>query len=149
MVAPFMINADNPLYSVNGVLNGILVKGDVIGDVMFYGAGAGKYPTASAVVADIVDEAKHLHTNIMTIWSSKKLSLESMNTLKNKFFVRIDGSVDSKMSEVTKAFGDVHVVTLDGVTDEFAIITNVMTEADFEAAVANVNGIKQRIRVEA
>jgi hypothetical protein len=94
MVAPFMINADNPLYSVNGVLNGILVKGDVIGDVMFYGAGAGKYPTASAVVADIVDEAKHLHTNIMTIWSSKKLSLESMNTLKNKFFVRIDGSVD-------------------------------------------------------
>ena len=149
MVAPFMINADNPLYSVNGVLNGILVKGDVIGDVMFYGAGAGKYPTASAVVADIVDEAKHLHTNIMTIWSSKKLSLESMNTLKNKFFVRIDGSVDSKMSEVTKAFGDVHVVTLDDVADEFAIITNVMTEADFETAASKVNGVKQRIRVEA
>ena len=149
MVAPFMIDSDNPLYSVNGVLNGILVKGDVIGDVMFYGAGAGKYPTASAVVADIVDEAKHLHTNIMTIWSSKKLSLESMNTLKNKFFVRIDGSVDSKMSEVTKAFGDVKVVTVDGLDNEFAIITEVMTEADFEAAAAKVDGVKSRIRVEA
>lgn len=149
MVAPFMIDGDNPLYSVNGVLNGILVKGDVIGDVMFYGAGAGKYPTASAVVADIVDEAKHLNTNIMTIWSNKKLALESMSTLKNKFFVRIDGSVDSKMSEVTKAFGDVKVVTLEGVADEFAIITDIMTEAAFDAAAAKVSGVKQRIRVEA
>jgi len=116
---------------------------------MFYGAGAGKYPTASAVVADIVDEAKHLNTNIMTIWSNKKLALESMSTLKNKFFVRIDGSVDSKMSEVTKAFGDVKVVTLEGVADEFAIITDIMTEADFDAAAAKVSGVKQRIRVEA
>ena len=149
MVAPFMINSDNPLYSVNGVLNGILVKGDVIGDVMFYGAGAGKLPTASAVVADIVDEAKHLHTNIMTIWSNKKLALENLSTLKNKFFVRFDGSVDSKMSEVTKAFGDVKVVTVDGLDNEFAVITDVMTEADFEAAAAKVNGVKSRIRVEA
>ena len=149
MVAPFMIDSDNPLYSVSGVLNGILVKGDVIGDVMFYGAGAGKYPTASAVVADIVDEAKHLHTNIMTIWSNKKLALENMGTLKNKFFVRIDGAVDTKISEVTKAFGDVHIVTLDGVDNEFAIITGVMEESAFEAAAAKINGVKQRIRVEA
>ena len=149
MVAPFMIDSDNPLYSVNGVLNGILVKGDVIGDVMFYGAGAGKLPTASAVVADIVDEAKHLHTNIMTIWSNKKLALENLSSLKNKFFVRFDGSVDSKMSEVTKAFGDVKVVTVEGLDNEFAVITEVMTEAEFEAAAAKVNGVKSRIRVEA
>ena len=149
MVAPFMIDSDNPLYSVNGVLNGILVKGDVIGDVMFYGAGAGKLPTASAVVADIVDEAKHLHTNIMTIWSNKKLALENLSTLKNKFFVRFDGSVDSKMSEVTKAFGDVKVVTVEGLDNEFAVITEVMTEAEFEVAAAKVNGVKSRIRVEA
>lgn len=149
MVAPFMIDSDNPLYSVNGVLNGILVKGDVIGDVMFYGAGAGKLPTASAVVADIVDEAKHLNKNIMTIWSNKKLALENLATLKNKFFVRFDGPVDSKMSEVTKAFGDVKVVTVDGLGNEFAVITDVMTEAEFEAAAAKVAGVKTRIRVEA
>ncbi|MBQ2981297.1 MAG: homoserine dehydrogenase [Lachnospiraceae bacterium] len=149
MVAPFMIDSDNPLYSVNGVLNGILVKGDVIGDVMFYGAGAGKLPTASAVVADIVDEAKHLNKNIMTIWSNKKLALENLATLKNKFFVRFDGPVDSKMSEVTKAFGDVKVVTVDGLDNEFAVITDVMTEAEFEAAAAKVAGVKTRIRVEA
>lgn len=60
MVAPVMIRADHPLYSVNDVFNGIYVKGNVIGDVMFYGSGAGKLPTASAVVADVVDAASIL-----------------------------------------------------------------------------------------
>ena len=60
MVAPVMIRADHPLYSVNDVFNGIYVKGNVIGDVMFYGSGAGKLPTASAVVADVVDAATSL-----------------------------------------------------------------------------------------
>ncbi|MEE1516205.1 MAG: homoserine dehydrogenase, partial [Lachnospiraceae bacterium] len=91
----------------------------------------------------------HLNKNIMTIWSNKKLALENLSTLKNKFFVRFDGPVDSKMSEVTKAFGDVKVVTVDGLDNEFAIITEVMTEADFEAAAAKVDGVKSRIRVEA
>ncbi len=88
MVAPFMISSDNPLYSVNDVLNGILVKGNVIGDVMFYGAGAGKLPTASAVVADVVDAAKHIKTNIMTLWSSKKLNLDDIKNSEKRFFVR-------------------------------------------------------------
>ena len=69
MVAPVMIKANHPLYSVNDVFNGIFVRGNVIGDVMFYGSGAGK-PTAS-VVADVVDIAKHLNKNIWTIWSNK------------------------------------------------------------------------------
>ena len=71
MVAPVMIKANHPLYSVNDVFNGIFVRGNVIGDVMFYGSGAGKLPTASAVVADVVDIAKHLNKNIWTIWSNK------------------------------------------------------------------------------
>ena len=52
----------------------VYVRGNVIGDVMFYGSGAGKLPTASAVVADVVDAAKHLNKNIWTIWSSKNLN---------------------------------------------------------------------------
>ena len=75
MVAPVLVNSYHPLYSVNDVLNGIYIKGNVIGDVMFVGAGAGKLPTASAVVSDVVDAVKHLGRNIMTNWSSKKLEL--------------------------------------------------------------------------
>ena len=64
----------NPLFSVNGVFNAIFVHGNVLGDAMFYGSGAGKLPTASAVVADVVDAAKHLNRNIMMNWSSKNWS---------------------------------------------------------------------------
>lgn len=75
MVSPVMIDRKSPLYSVNDVFNAIFVHGNVLGDAMFYGSGAGKLPTASAVVADVVDCAKHLHRNIMMSWSSKKLDL--------------------------------------------------------------------------
>ena len=85
-VAPVMIDSNHPLYSVNGVFNGILVKGNVLGDVMFYGSGAGKLPTASAVVSDIVDAVKHLNTNIMSFWSSKKLELTDIKLSEKKFF---------------------------------------------------------------
>lgn len=69
MVAPFMLSAEHPLCGVNGVFNGIFVHGNVLGDAMFYGSGAGKLPTASAVVADIVDMTKHKNTNIYIDWS--------------------------------------------------------------------------------
>ncbi len=148
MVAPFMINAGNPLYSVNGVLNGILVKGNVIGDVMFYGAGAGKLPTASAVVADVVDAAKHIKTNIMTLWSSKKLVLDDIKNSKKKFFVRIEGDMAAKLDEVKAVFGEVETITLDELNGEFAVITPVMSETEYEEAAAKVSGIITRIRVE-
>ena len=75
MVAPFLVDDNHPLYSVNGVFNAIFVHGNVLGDAMFYGSGAGKLPTASAVVADVVDAGKHLNRTIMAFWSSKKLEL--------------------------------------------------------------------------
>ena len=87
MVAPFLINELHPLYSVNDVFNAIFAKGNVLGDVMFYGSGAGKLPTASAVVADVVDAAKHLHRNIMTFWSSRKLELTDLSDAKRRFCI--------------------------------------------------------------
>lgn len=148
MVAPFMIGSDNPLYSVNDVLNGILVKGNVIGDVMFYGAGAGKLPTASAVVADVVDAAKHIKTNIMTLWSSKKLHLDNIKNSEKRFFVRLEGDAGERQTELKEAFGDVKVITLDNVNGEFGVITPVMSEARYEEAASKVSGIITRIRVE-
>ncbi|MBP5410691.1 MAG: homoserine dehydrogenase, partial [Lachnospiraceae bacterium] len=59
MVSPMMIRKKNPLYPVNGVFNAIMVRGNMLGEIMFYGMGAGKLPTASAVVSDVIDAAKH------------------------------------------------------------------------------------------
>ena len=73
--------AEHPLYSVNGVFNAVFVHGNVLGDAMFYGSGAGKLPTASAVVADVVDAAKHLNRNIMTMWESEKVELSQLQRL--------------------------------------------------------------------
>ncbi len=58
MVAPYLLDSTDPLFSVNGVFNAIFVHGNVLGDAMFYGSGAGKLPTASAVVSDVVDAGK-------------------------------------------------------------------------------------------
>src|SRR5690606_19267096 len=89
MVAPVMIDSEHPLYSVNDVFNGIFVKGNILGDTMFYGKGAGKLPTASAVVADVIDAAKHIGTNIMTIWKKDKLELADIANASHRFFVRV------------------------------------------------------------
>jgi homoserine dehydrogenase len=148
MVAPFMIDDSNPLYSVNGVLNGILVKGNVLGDVMFYGSGAGKLPTASAVVSDVVDAAKHKNTHIMQIWSDKKLELSDIKNASSKFFVRLTGSADARFEEAEKNFGSITVLNVDGVTGEFGFVTEEMTEAEYETAAEKTEGIITRIRVE-
>lgn len=148
MTAPFMISESHPLYSVNGVLNGIYINGNVLGDVMFFGAGAGKLPTASAVVSDIVDCAKHMGKNVMTVWSSTKLELGDISDYERKFFVRVAGNVNDKLDEVKAAFGDVDVVTADGLDDEFGFVTEVISEKKYEEAAGRVSGIIGRIRME-
>ena len=148
MVAPFMISNEHPLYSVNDVLNGIYINGNVIGDVMFFGAGAGKLPTASAVVTDVVDCAKHLGTHIMSIWSTNKRELGDVSESKKKFFVRIEGTVSDKLIEVKEAFGDVEVILADGITDEFAVVTGEISEKEYEEGAKKVSGILNRIRIE-
>lgn len=148
MVAPFMISDEHPLYSVNDVLNGIYINGNVIGDVMFFGAGAGKLPTASAVVTDVVDCAKHLKTNIMSIWSTNKRELGDISTSKKKFFVRIEGTVSDRLIDVKEAFGDVEVIMADGLTDEFAFVTTEISEKEYEEGSKKLSGIINRIRME-
>lgn len=146
MVAPMMINAEHPLYSVNDVFNGIFVHGNMLGDVMFYGKGAGKLPTASAVVADVVDAAKHLGTNIMTIWSKEKLELADIQDAKQKFFVRLSGSNADNEEKVNKLFGTVTTVDA-GFADEYAFITEEVTEKDFADKAKSLGNMISRIRV--
>ena len=137
MVAPFMLGQNSPLYSVNDVFNAVFVHGNVLGDAMFYGSGAGKLPTASAVVADVVDEAKHLHRNIMTNWNSHALELMDVDDVEGRFFVRVS---DTTMDEVEKAFGDVQTIEPDDLPDEFGFITPVMKQAEYKEKISKLTG---------
>lgn len=146
ITAPFMINSTHPLYNVNDVLNGIYIHGNVIGNVMFFGAGAGKLPTASAVVADVVDCVKHKGKNVMTVWSVEKLELGDADDEVRKFFVRVKGNV-SDLSAVNAAFGNVQTVTVDGIDGEFGFITEPMSERAFAEAAKKIDMI-HRIRID-
>lgn len=146
MVAPVMIYPDNPLYSVDGVFNAILVKGNMVGDVMFYGQGAGKLATASAVVSDVMEAAKNIGKGVPIQWTEEKLSLIPFEDSKSMFFVRVKGEKSLNESSVQDAFGQVETVDA-GFTDEYAFITEEMTEGDFEKAAQSVGNVINKIRV--
>ncbi len=148
MVAPKMIDNEHPLAGVNGVMNAIFVKGNVLGDVMFYGAGAGKLPTASAVVSDVVDAVKHMGTNIMTIWSQEKQKLVDMKDAKTRFFIRVKGSADEGLDEIKALFGNGQVISIPGYDDEFGFVTEAITEGAYAAGAAECDKIITRIRYE-
>ena len=141
MVAPYMLDSTHPLCGVNDVFNGIFVHGNVLGDAMFYGSGAGKLPTASAVVADVVDMVKHKNTNIYINWSSKKLELIGYKDSVNAFFVR---TTDDK-AKIESVFGNVTYV--EGIADgELGFATEKMTEAEFEAKAGELE-VVNRVRL--
>ena len=148
IVAPALLGSTHPLYSVNGVFNAVFVNGNMLGDAMFYGSGAGKLPTASAVVADVVDAAKHLHRNIMTMWKSEKLELLPIADTSRRFFVRMSGDPGTRKEEVERLFGPVEIVAADGLDGEFGFITEVMTEGTYSERAAQAEGILHMIRIE-
>ncbi len=89
-VRPTLVSRECILSGVNGVFNAITVTGDETGDVMFYGKGAGKNATASAVVADIIDCAKHLDTRKYVFWDEGERSfVEAHSDEEERFFVRM------------------------------------------------------------
>ena len=89
-VAPHLVDVSNPLSGVEDVFNAITVKGDATGDVMFYGKGAGKYPTASAVVADVIDAAKHLNARKYLDWGPGGADVtEGIDSLESRWYVRV------------------------------------------------------------
>lgn len=148
IVAPCMLAMDHPLYNVNGVFNAIFVHGNVLGDAMFYGSGAGKLPTASAVVADVVDAAKHLNRNIMTMWKSEKLNLQPIETTRKRFFVRIRGDVQAMKAHLESKFGPLEFVTPKELENEFGFVTGVMAEGAYKENAKEFPGILHMLRVE-
>ena len=141
-VAPAMIDREQPLYSVHDVFNAIFVKGNMVDDVMFYGRGAGKLPTASAVVADVIDASRHKNKHIPIIWEEDKLELGDIREYKQKFFVRVPADMKEAVKQKMPESEEVKAEKVKG---EFAFITPVLTENEFEEAVKDLKIINRII----
>lgn len=145
MVVPKLVPYSQPLSTVSGVFNSIFVTGNMLGNAMFYGAGAGKLPTASAVVGDVVEAINRFNENIGIIWDAEKLVLASTDDFEQKVFVRMNDSVDK--AKVAEVFGNVEEVTADGVTGEYAFVTEVMKEKDLKEKVAQFDEVLDYLRM--
>lgn len=135
-VFPAFVSKQNPLSSINDVFNGIVVKGDDLGDVMFYGRGAGKLPTANAVVSDIIDAVKHKHTHIIIQWNEYDEERQSSGeNHKFSYYVRLRGEIPADVCGCEK-------FTLDSAEfeGEFAIITPEMTGAELDGLLSDTFG---------
>ncbi|WP_044933112.1 homoserine dehydrogenase [Butyrivibrio sp. AC2005] len=144
MVAPFLIPFDEALANVNGVFNAINVHGNMLGDVMYYGKGAGKKATASAVVADVIDIVRHKGKHID--WNMKNVPAEvaSINDDVRNFFVRCDAAGESSAREL---FGDIKEVVCSKVNGEFAFVSPEMSERDFAEKFEKLSGAKGYLRL--
>lgn len=147
IVAPHLISQEHPLYNIEDVFNAVFVKGNMLGDSMFYGSGAGKLPTASAVVGDIVEAAKNPNCSMMATWTTEKLELEDKADTVKKFFVRVKGSDTELLPQMKEKFGMDCFVTLGENNDEFGFVTKEMTEGEYEKIAAQFPQICQMIRV--
>lgn len=145
MVAPFMIPMSHPLYSVTGVFNAVFVHGNMLGDSMYYGKGAGKLPTASAVVSDVVDCARHIGKTIMCFWDDEDVRQTKVDNIKHRFFVRTKADLEKAAIDI---FGMMRVVVAD-VEGEYAFITEEMSEKEFEDKAEKLGCVLNRIRLEA
>ena len=142
-VAPRLLAPDHPLYNVSGVTNGILVRGNMVGDLVFIGSGAGKLPTASAVVSDVVDSVRHLNVSTTVMWKEEKLEVEDFSKSKKKFFVRTTKSKE----EVEAVFGNVEYIAA-GISGEIGFATEKLSEQDFDAKAEKLGNVISIIRIE-
>ncbi len=141
MVSPFLISKNHPLSMVNDVFNAVCVHGNMLGDSMYYGRGAGKLPTASAVVSDVVDCARHIGKIITCFWDAEDVKLTNVDEVEHAFFVRV---AKAKEQAAKETFGDVKEITA-GVDGEFAFVTGRMSEKEFNEKAEKV-GVISRIR---
>ena len=144
-VSPAIISKNHPLANVEDVFNAIVVKGDAIGDAMFYGRGAGKLPTASAVVADIIDIAKHTDSSASNVWVKKEYdNMVAFSDSETRYFVRvIVRNAGEAARYIEKVFGSVEYVrpNKNEPADELAFTTARATEAKLSGCVNALSGI--------
>ncbi len=152
LVSPALVRKTSQLSKVDDVFNAVLVDGDSTGEVVFYGKGAGKLPTASAVVADVIDCANHTDARRLIGWGSEKASqIADYREIKNEYYIRLNVS-DSfdKLADVKSAFGEINLLARSGAgTHELAFVTQEFTENEVRAKIDSLSDVelKSLIRV--
>ncbi len=129
-VSPHLLPADQQLANVEDVFNGIVVRGDAIGDVMFYGRGAGKLPTASAVVADVIDAARHFGAKKFVAWGEGGEDVVGdYRELPMRWYIRTEAAP----LQIGAAFGEVEMIACAGApTGQAAFFTGELTRRQVE-----------------
>ena len=125
MVTPALVKNSSILSGVNGVYNAVLVRGNAVGDVAFYGQGAGKMATASAVVGDIIDCAQNIGKNKGIGWNkAADGAVIDISETETSLYVRASGCKESSLEKAKEIFGDITVLSRDNAPeDEFAFVT--------------------------
>lgn len=140
-VAPHLIGKTSLLSNVDGVMNGIVVNGNALGECMFYGAGAGKRPTASAVVADVIDAAKHRASRKYLGWEQAEEGyVADAEEVPVRWYVR----VGSGLEQIGKAFGNVRLISYPGEypgagPEEYAFTTPEMSAREVKERLSGMN----------
>ncbi|WP_444645203.1 homoserine dehydrogenase [Caproiciproducens sp. R1] len=154
IVCPMFISRESQLANVDDVFNGIMVRGDSTGDVVFYGKGAGKLPTASAVVADVIDCVKHFRARKYLYWEDgSKDYVEDYLLNEVAMFVRAEtDDEDLAFKNINQIFGGVtRLSRRKPVRGEIAFVTEVMREKEIVAKLAELEPlgvtVKNTIRI--
>lgn len=154
-VCPRLVSINNPLSGVNDVFNAIMVTGDAVGEVLFYGRGAGKLPTASAVVGDIIDAVKHKGKEIISLnWSDSDSRdfIRRYKTAPVRIYARIRAVNADRLKElITGLFGYVDFIPRKHRSEnELAFITPMMIESEIDERLAEISKsaeLKKKIRL--
>ncbi len=154
MVCPRLVPKSNLLASVDDVYNAISVTGDGVGDVLFYGRGAGKLPTASAVVGDMIDCLKHQHTVLAMSWEDSDSNdfLVPYKQIETAMYVRVKiADAEQYKAKLSDMFGGlIFIERANRSSDELAFITPVIKEADIDEGLKKIAAaaeIASKIRV--
>ena len=144
-VYPALVSRDSQLSSVDDVFNAVMIRGNAIGDVIFYGRGAGKLPTASAVVADVIDCVKHLSARKYLFWEDGEEGYVS-DPLEDNVRLYVRAEADDKAAaaeEVRRVFGDVRLLSRAGESaGELAFITPMSTERALRKELAALSCLR-------
>lgn len=135
IVCPMLIPRESQLANVDDVFNGILVRGDATGDVVFYGKGAGKLPTASAVVADVIDCAKHMHARKNLFWSDSvdNYVQDYLDDITSMYIRVTSDDVSAAKTDAEALFGAVELlVQKNAPKNELAFVTQPMREREIQ-----------------
>ena len=143
-VAPMILPKEHLLAGVNDVFNAVMVKGDNVGDVVFVGRGAGKLPTASAVVADVIDEVKHLNARKYLFWEGNEVGhVRDYRLAPARLLLRFSCEEDARaLVQIGQIFGDVRMISIpDAPDNEVAFITPSMPEYLLDEKIATFTGM--------